>query len=83
MRCVCAYNATLRTLAVSLQFYGVLIKCEINTALGLVQTLKHLGCVHRDQRTSHREMMSPAGSRCPQLDLGLRKQKPTTGSNFS
>ena len=49
--------------AVSLQFYGVLIKLEINTALGLVQTLKHLGCVCRDQRTSHREMMSPVGSR--------------------
>ena len=60
---MCTYNFTLCTFAVSLQFYRVLITFGINTALGLVQTLKHLGCVHRDQRTSHRETMSPVGPR--------------------
>lgn len=75
MHCMCTYNFTLCTFAVSLQFYRVLITLGINTALGLVQTLKHLGCVYRDQRTSHREMMSPVEPRCPQLDLDPRKQK--------
>ena len=41
----------------------MLIKLGINTALGLVQTLKHLGCVYGDQHRSHREMMFPVGSR--------------------